>query len=165
MIIDLINLKSSKNITLEEDVTLNEDDKKKIDILKDIIDLKAIVKVELIHPYLMIKLNIKGKLVLYSTRSLKEVPYDLDESEEFTFLLEDIKNNDDDIEIIKGNTLDLYPYIYMLLVSSIPMKIVLDDDKEYLSGDSWELITEDEYNKRKKEPNSEFEKLKDFFDE
>lgn len=167
MIIDLISLKSSSNLIFEEDVVFEEADLKKIDLLKEIKSLKANVKVELVHPYIIVKIALKGDLILYSSRSLKDVDYKVDDVDEITFLLEKIEDVEDeeDIEIIKGNSLDLYPYIYMLFSSSIPMKIVLDDDKENIKGDSWELISEEEYYKRKSAPNSAFASLENFFDD
>ena len=49
-----------------------------------------------------------------------------------------------------------------MIISSIPLKIIAKDDKESISGDNWEVITEDEYLQRKKsEDNSPFALLKD----
>ena len=167
MIIDLKSLKNNSSDVYESEITFDESLLKSIDLLKEIKSLSAKCTVNAIHPYLIVKIALKGELVLYSSRSLKDVPFSIDEEEDFTFLLEDIDEElkDDDLEVLNGNELDLTPYLFMLFDSSIPFKIVLDDEEESLSGDSWELISEDEYNKRKKSSNNAFKDLEGFFDE
>ena len=167
MIIDLKSLKNNSSDVYESDITFDECLLKSIDLLKEIKSLSAKVTVNAIHPYLIVKIALKGELVLYSSRSLKDVPFSIDEEEDFTFLLEDIDEElkDDDLEVLNGNELDLTPYLFMLFDSSIPFKIVLDDEEESLSGDSWELISEDEYNKRKESSNNAFKDLEGFFDD
>lgn len=167
MIIDLKSLKNNSSDVYESDITFDESLLKSIDLLKEIKSLSAKCTVNAIHPYLIVKIALKGELVLYSSRSLKDVPFSIDEEEDFTFLLEDIDEElkDDDLEVLNGNELDLTPYLFMLFDSSIPFKIVLDDEEESLSGDSWELISEDEYNKRKESSNNAFKDLEGFFDD
>lgn len=167
MIIDLKSLKNNSSDVYESEITFDESLLKSIDLLKEIKSLSAKCTVNAIHPYLIVKIALKGELVLYSSRSLKDVPFSIDEEEDFTFLLEDIDEElkDDDLEVLNGNELDLTPYLFMLFDSSIPFKIVLDDEEESLSGDSWELISEDEYNKRKESSNNAFKDLEGFFDE
>ncbi len=167
MIIDLKSLKNNSSDVYESEITFDESLLKSIDLLKEIKSLSARCTVNAIHPYLIVKIALKGELVLYSSRSLKDVPFSIDEEEDFTFLLEDIDEElkDDDLEVLNGNELDLTPYLFMLFDSSIPFKIVLDDEEESLSGDSWELISEDEYNKRKESSNNAFKDLEGFFDE
>lgn len=167
MIIDLKSLKNNSSDVYESEITFDESLLKSIDLLKEIKSLSAKCIVNAIHPYLIVKIALKGELVLYSSRSLKDVPFSIDEEEDFTFLLEDIDEElkDDDLEVLNGNELDLTPYLFMLFDSSIPFKIVLDDEEESLSGDSWELISEDEYNKRKESSNNAFKDLEGFFDE
>ena len=167
MIIDLKSLKNNSSDVYESEITFDESLLKSIDLLKEIKSLSAKCTVNAIHPYLIVKIALKGELVLYSSRSLKDVRFSIDEEEDFTFLLEDIDEElkDDDLEVLNGNELDLTPYLFMLFDSSIPFKIVLEDEEESLSGDSWELISEDEYNKRKESSNNAFKDLEGFFDE
>ena len=167
MIIDLKSLKNNSSDVYESEITFDENLLKSIDLLKEIKSLSAKCTVNAIHPYLIVKIALKGELVLYSSRSLKDVPFSIDEEEDFTFLLEDIDEElkGDDLEVLNGNELDLTPYLFMLFDSSIPFKIVSDDEEESLSGDSWELISEDEYNKRKESSNNAFKDLEGFFDE
>lgn len=167
MIIDLLSLKTNSKDVYESEITFDESLLSKIDLLKEIKSLKAKVLVEVIHPYLIVKINLEGDLVLYSSRSLKDVDFKIEDSEEITFLLEKLDDglDEEDLEVISGNELDLTPYLYMLFTSCIPFKVVLDDEEESISGDSWELISEEEYNQRKKSNNNAFKELENFFDE
>ena len=167
MIININELKGLSHHEFEEDVVFDADDLSKIDLLKELKNAHVKVKVELVSPYLIVKLHLDSEMVLYSSRSLKEVPFKISEDDELTFLLEkqELDDNDDEIPVIEGKELDLYPYIYILFNGSIPMKIIAADDEETLSGDSWELISEDEYYKRKNSNNNAFEKIKGLFDE
>ena len=63
MIIDLISLKNSSNLIFEEDVIIDEADFKKIDLLKEIKSLKASVTVEVVHPYIIVKIALKGDYI------------------------------------------------------------------------------------------------------
>ena len=45
----------------------------------------------------------------------------------------------------------MYEEILSTLITSIPLKIIGKDDPESLKGDNWEVISEDEYYKKKKE--------------
>lgn len=167
MIIDLKSLKNNQSDIYENEINFDESLLKKITLLKEIKSLKAIVKVNVIHPYLIVNIKLSGDVILYSSRSLKDVPFVIDEEEDFTFLLEEVDKelNEEDLEVISGNEFDLTPYLFMLFDSSIPLKIVLDDESESLSGDSWELISEEEYYKRKESSNNAFKELEGFFDE
>lgn len=167
MIIDLKSLKNNQSDIYENEINFDESLLKNITLLKEIKSLKAIVKVNVIHPYLIVNIKLSGDVILYSSRSLKDVPFVIDEEEDFTFLLEEVDKelNEEDLEVISGNEFDLTPYLFMLFDSSIPLKIVLDDESESLSGDSWELISEEEYYKRKESSNNAFKELEGFFDD
>ena len=57
----------------------------------------------------------------------------------------------------------MYPEILSTLITSIPLKIIGKDEPETIKGDGWEVISEDEYYKKKKETvDPRLEKLLDF---
>ena len=58
----------------------------------------------------------------------------------------------------------LFIPIVLIVLGTIDLgkAVIASDDKESYSGENWEVITEDEYNKRKNsEENSPFASLKD----
>ena len=90
MIIDLKSLKNNSSDVYESDITFDESLLKSIDLLKEIKSLSAKCTINAIHPYLIVKIALKGELVLYSSRSLKDVPFSIDE-EELVFIMDSSK--------------------------------------------------------------------------
>lgn len=163
MLININELKSKTHHEFDEDLHFSEEQISKIDLLKKIKSLKGHTVIELCKPYIIITLNIDGDLVLLSSRSLKDVDYHIKDSYQLTFNIDEDSNDDvdDNVIFVKGNEIDLDAYYYDLLLSNIPLKIIKEGEKENISGDSWELISEDEYYKRKKdEENPMFASLK-----
>ena len=110
-------------------------------LIDNIGEINAEVSTNLVSDLIMVSIALKGEMILRSTRSLKPVNHEID---------------------LEDDELDLDKTIYSLIISSIPLKVIASDDKESYSGENWEVITEDEYNKRKNsEENSPFASLKD----
>ena len=64
---------------------------------------------------------------------------------------------------LEGDSLNMDEIFYSMLISSIPLKVISEEDEEIIKGDDWEVITEEEYEKRKKNGDnlSPFDVLKD----
>lgn len=98
----------------------------------------------------LVTLKAEGTLVLKSTRTLKPVDYNFKEEDELTFSFSDDEElTDEDIIKLEEDEFDLHEYLVSLIVSSIPYKVVGKDEPESIKGDTWEVISEDEYSKRK----------------
>ena len=102
---------------------------------------------------LILALNVKGTMILPSSRTLKPTPYDFsfDIEGNIVEMLEEINEN------FKNNekTLDILPIIWENILMEIPMRIVNDNEEVITKGDGWELITEE------KKVNPSLAKLKD----
>ena len=102
---------------------------------------------------LILSLNVKGTMILPSSRTLKPTPYDFsfDIEGNIVEMLEEINEN------FKNNekTLDILPIIWENILMEIPMRIVNDNEEVITKGDGWELITEE------KKVNPSLAKLKD----
>ena len=110
----------------------------------------------------MVSIALKGEMVLRSTRSLKPVNHEIDLEDEIVYTYNKDLVDNEQVFLLEDDELDLDKTIYSLIISSIPLKVIASDDKESYSGENWEVITEDEYNKRKNsEENSPFASLKD----
>ena len=103
---------------------------------------------------LILALNVKGTMILPSSRTLKPTPYDFsfDIEGNIVEMLEEINEN------FKNNekTLDILPIIWENILMEIPMRIVNDNEEVITKGDGWELITEE------KKVNPSLAKLKDY---
>ena len=162
MIIYRNDVKAKKAIRFDQDIEIN---------IKDIESYPDIIKVNKVHVILeakevvdlvVVEYKIDADLILRSTRTLKPVPYTIQEEVALTLSFEE--NDYEDEDIIKvDDQFDMYPEILSTLITSIPLKIIGKDDPETLKGDNWEVISEDEYYKKKKEEvDPRFAKLLDF---
>ena len=163
MIIYRNDVKAKKAIRYDEDVEIN---------IKDIENHPDIIKVNKVHVNLeakevvdlvLIEYKIKADLILRSTRTLKPVPYKINEQVSLTLSFEENDYEDEDIIQVDEDHYDMYPEILSTLITSIPLKIIGKDDPESLKGENREVISEDEYYKKKKEEvDPRFAKLLDF---
>lgn len=164
LVLNRYYLESKKIIHFDQDVILKEED---IALERDIISVENVHfkgKAQYVSGLIILNIEVNAKLVLRSTRTLKPVPYEINEKEELTltYTKDDILE-DSDIILVEGEDFDLYQEILSLIITSIPMKIIAKDDPSYLKGDGWELISEDDYNKKKSENiDPRMEKLLDF---
>lgn len=112
-------------------------------------------------------IKVKGKMILESSRTLKPLDFSFNEKEDFTFTFEE-HEEDMDLIYLSNDQIDLDTYVSFLLEVAVPYKIVGKDEAEHIEGENWELISEDEYLRRKSESSDDdprFDKLKNLFDE
>ena len=124
--------------------------------------LKVKVTVQYVSYLTIMKIEIKGTLTLASTRTLKPLTYPLNINDDLTIAYDKEEDLSDDIYILEGDELDLDELVTSLILSSLPLKIVGEDEKETFSGDVWEVITEDMY-KKHQENTSPFSDLASMF--
>ena len=107
-------------------------------------------------------INVKGDMEIKSTRTLKPVNLKFNESDTITYAFtENPELEDDSIILVDNNEFDLHDEFVSLIVTSIPIKVVGEDEPEEFEGDSWEVISEDKYYERKATTSSPFDALKD----
>ena len=124
---------------------------KKIPDYEDIINidnLHAHVECEYFASLTLIKVHLYGDLTLRSTRTLRPVEYEFEEEDDIVLCHQDDLFDPDTMILFKDNEFDLRPHLYSLLITSLPIQIISEEDEEYLSGENWEVLTEDEYLKR-----------------
>ncbi|MBN2850497.1 MAG: DUF177 domain-containing protein [Erysipelotrichaceae bacterium] len=59
------------------------------------------------------------------------------------------KTDDEEAIEVKGDTVELMPVVYPLIMMEIPLKVVKPGLKDYPKGDGWEVLTEEEYLREK----------------
>ena len=85
-------------------------------------------------------LNIKTKLIMLCSITLKEVPIDLDFQTQLKFSTSYV---DDDTHIIEGITIDLNPYVFSEILIEKQMRVTSPGAEEILDEENTEM-TEDE---------------------
>lgn len=146
---------------LDFEFSINEEDIKKSDLIVSSEPLHVYITSQYISLLTILKIKVTGNLILKSTRTLKDVSYKLDLDDDFTISYE---SNDDDIYVLEGDEFDLDEYLTSLILSSLPIQVIGENDDESLKGDGWEIISEEEYYNRFKN-NSPFKDLSLEFDD
>ena len=160
MKIDVGKLVSTKENVFEEDVVLNEEKFRLLPPLLSVNKLHARAKVHRYQDFIDVNLEIKADVVLQCSYTLKPFEYKLHDEDEIHFASYD--DGGDDIQIYKGNLIDLDPYIYNLLSAAVPTSPKAPGAKLPSSGKNFRVITEDEYLEEKEEgTDPRFDKLKD----
>ena len=169
MLITKRELMEKKSIDLTSDTEITSEDLKQI---QGFISLQK-MNVKMHATYVdgmdlaIVKLSVQGTLTLESTRSLKPVKFNLKDSDEITYSFSDSSELEDDSIIqVDKDEIELHDQIISVIVTALPIKIVGKDEPECFEEDNWEVISEDEYNRRSKNAPSPFDVLNDMdFDE
>ena len=160
MLIFRNDIKAKKALRFDEDININIED---IASNPDIIEIKKVhvtLEAKEVVDLVVVEYTLKANLILRSTRTLRPVPYKIKETVALTLSFEENDYDDEDIIQVNDDRYDMYPEFLSTLITSIPLKIIGKDDPESIQGDNWEVISEDEYYKKKKETvDPRFEKL------
>ena len=163
MLIFRNDIKAKKAFRFDEDININIED---IASNPDIIEIKKVhvtLEAKEVVDLVVVEYTLKANLILRSTRTLRPVPYKIKETVALTLSFEENDYDDEDIIQVNDDRYDMYPEFLSTLITSIPLKIIGKDDPESIQGDNWEVISEDEYYKKKKETvDPRFEKLLEF---
>lgn len=160
MKIDVGKLVLTKENVFEEDVVLDEEKFKLLPPLLEVKKLHAKARIHRYQDFIDVDLLIKADVVLQCSYTLKPFDSKLHEEDEIHFASYD--DGGDDIQIYKGNLIDLDPYIFNLLSASVPTSPKAPGAKLPESGKNFRVISEDEFNKEKGEgTDPRFDKLKD----
>lgn len=149
MILTRQELTAKGHQTFSEDVVFDPEEYRNNPILLSVDRLRAEVETDFVSDLVIVKIRLRGELTLRSTRSLKPVRYPLDISDENIYCFSDLGLEDDNVILLKEDELNLTPIFYSMMIASLPLKVLAEDEEEHLSGDHWEVITEEEYLRRK----------------
>ena len=87
-----------------------------------------------------------------------EVAFDTKSQETYSF--DPIKENDEDIIVVKKDTVDINPEIFQAIIYEAPMSITCLPRDQYPKGDGWQLLSDQDKEEPKIDPR--WEKLNDF---
>ena len=87
-----------------------------------------------------------------------EVAFDTKSQETYSF--DPIKENDEDIIVVKKDTVDINPEIFQAIIYEAPMSITRLPRDQYPKGDGWQLLSDQDKDEPKIDPR--WEKLNDF---
>ena len=164
MILTKLEIQNLKHVEIEEEFVPSKEQLQSISSLLEFKWAKAKMVAECVSDLVIVKLSIKGEMVLKSTRSFVPVNFKFDEEDEQTYsLVNDKELLTADIVLFPKDQIDFNDDLFSLIVTSIPLKVVASDEPSSFSKDNWEVISEEEYNKRKSSKiDSRFSVLDDF---
>lgn len=158
MKIDVGKLVPTKENLFKEEVVLNEE---KFHIIPPLLEVNRLFCEARVHRYadfIDVNLRIKADVVLQCSYTLKPFFFKLTDDDEIHFANYD--DGGDDLQIYKGNLIDLDPYIFNLLSAAVPTSPKSPGAKLPSSGKNFRVISEDEFHHEKNESiDHRFDKL------
>lgn len=114
-----------------------------------------------------VELKAQVVLVLECAYTLEHFEHiiDLDEVLVFNYKNPNIEADSDDIFYEKGPFIDLDPYLYALILSYIPLKVIKPGAQRPERGANYQVLSEEEYAKTKKNLGDDFGDLLDEIDD
>ena len=106
-------------------------------------------------------LQITGEMVVPCAITLEDIHLPLNFHASETFSFERVEEDETVIEVA-GDVLDLYPTIFQLILMEVPWKVVKEGLRDYPKGEGWEVVREEDYEKRDKGIDPRLAKLKEF---
>lgn len=141
MIIDLtpLNYGAKDRIDIDEKISFTKEDLQNTELLDlQNVKVKGQICREDLYNY-NLYLNIKGKMTLPCSRTLKPTDY------EFETDIEEILEENEEKFKKNQKTIDILPIIWENILMEIPIRIINPDAENIkIKGDGWELITDSE---------------------
>ncbi len=113
----------------------------------------------------IVGLDITCSVTVPCAISLVPIEIDIETKLSETFMFEDndLLEEDEDLILVEGLEIDLWPFIWSAILAEIPIKVVDPELETYPSGDGWRVLTEEDYTKEKEETlDPRLAKLKQF---
>lgn len=108
-------------------------------------------------------LNITADMVLPDSITNEDVVVELDTDVNEVISFKPISEEEqEDILVVKGDTLNLYPLIFTHILSEVPLSVSTPGQKVYPKGEGWEVLNEADFEAKDKELDPRLAKLKEF---
>ncbi|MFA9557346.1 DUF177 domain-containing protein [Evansella sp. AB-rgal1] len=160
-------LLANKGKGLHIDQFVNMEEVRKIDReIREISPIKVVGDAYFSNTAVTFQLTIEGTMTLPCARTLNDVefPFTIDATEIFQLDQWATFENDEDVHVVKDNTVDLLPYVRERILLEKPLRVFSDKDEGAApaSGNGWELHTKEEEEQEKVDPR--LQELAKFFD-
>lgn len=160
MKLDILKLPYTKVAKLSEEVHFDSETFVCHYPLVEVINCKTDVSVQRFEEFIYVTISIKARVVLKCSYTLQNFETTISGTDELHFASSN--EDDDDCIEIRGNTIELDPYIFNLLSASVPLSPKAPNAKAPISGKGYRVLSEDDFVSEKEEAgNSQFDALKD----
>ena len=105
-------------------------------------------------------LDLDGVMIVLDSITMEDLEVAFDTKSQETYSFDPIKENDEDIIVVKKDTVDINPEIFQAIIYEAPMSITRLPRDQYPKGDGWQLLSDQDKEEPKIDPR--WEKLNDF---
>lgn len=158
MILEINQIKATKPLIFEEEVVFDNEDYKCVLPLISIKRCLAKVEASKYDDFIEVRIDVSALTVLQSSYTLKPFEYNIHSFENYHFSA--YEEEEEDLIVYKGNRISLDEYIFNLISASVPLNPKAKGEEMPKSGEGYRVLTEEEFEKEKKEKtDSRFSKL------
>ena len=157
---DFLNAKNGI-IEIDEWIAVEENDLLHHTQVKSIPEVHVTGTLQFDHRSLVFSdLDLDGVMIVLDSITMEDLEVAFDTKSQETYSFDPIKENDEDIIVVKKDTVDINPEIFQAIIYEAPMSITRLPRDQYPKGDGWQLLPDQD----KEEPkiDSRWEKLNDF---
>ncbi len=157
---DFLNAKNGI-IEIDEWIAVEENDLLHHTQVKSIPEVHVTGTLQFDHRSLVFSdLDLDGVMIVLDSITMEDLEVAFDTKSQETYSFDPIKENDEDIIVVKKDTVDINPEIFQAIIYEAPMSITRLPRDQYPKGDGWQLLSDQDKDEPKIDPR--WEKLNDF---
>lgn len=157
---DFLNAKNGI-IEIDEWIAVEENDLLHHTQVKSIPEVHVTGTLQFDHRSLVFSdLDLDGVMIVLDSITMEDLEVAFDTKSQETYSFDPIKENDEDIIVVKKDTVDINLEIFQAIIYEAPMSITRLPRDQYPKGDGWQLLSDQDKEEPKIDPR--WEKLNDF---
>lgn len=157
---DFLNAKNGI-IEIDEWIAVEENDLLHHTQVKSIPEVHVTGTLQFDHRSLVFSdLDLDGVMIVLDSITMEDLEVAFDTKSQETYSFDPVKENDEDIIVVKKDTVDINPEIFQAIIYEAPMSITRLPRDQYPKGDGWQLLSDQDKEEPKIDPR--WEKLNDF---
>lgn len=138
-------------VTFDEDVTIDPEAFDAISLINSVrdvhVDGSGYLDASTGHFYS--KLHVTGTILCPDAISGEEIEYPFETDSEDVWSFDD--TDEDDVRVVTGEVIDMLPAVTDAIIMEAPLDATETAPEDYPSGDGWQVISEEEYERRRRE--------------
>lgn len=157
---DFLNAKNGI-IEIDEWIAVEENDLLHHTQVKSIPEVHVTGTLQFDHRSLVFSdLDLDGVMIVLDSITMEDLEVAFDTKSQETYSFDPIKENDEDIIVVKKDIVDINPEIFQAIIYEAPMSITRLPRDQYPKGNGWQLLSDQDKEEPKIDPR--WEKLNDF---
>ena len=139
---DFLNAKNGI-IEIDEWIAVEENDLLHHTQVKSIPEVHVTGTLQFDHRSLVFSdLDLDGVMIVLDSITMEDLEVAFDTKSQETYSFDPIKENDEDIIVVKKDRVDINPEIFQAIIYEAPMSITRLPRDQYPKGDGWQLLSD-----------------------